>query len=79
MTTEYDAPTFLVLPAGYVFVDGRCEVSKRHITRGHGVGICGIVTSGIGMGRISPRCVVAEVCKKCIKAAQKKGLGVRYE
>ena len=76
--TEHDTRAFLMLPAGYGWHSGHSKGSKLHITFRYDVGICGISTTTL-WGLTAPTAPVERVCRKCMRVAQKKGLGVRYE
>lgn len=73
--TQADARASLVLPAGYVFVQGKRQ-AKAHISGEHGTTLCRHIVRSDGWGK---EMEAGKVCKVCVKAAQKKGLGLHYE
>lgn len=75
MTTEQQACVSLALPVGYVFVQGKRQV-KAHISGEHGATLCRHIIRSDGWNK---QMEAGKVCKVCVKAAQKKGLGLRYE
>lgn len=77
MTTEQQTRTSLVLPAGYVFVRGKRQ-AKAHISGEHAttLTLCRHIVRSDGWNK---QMEAGKVCKVCVKAAQKKGLGLRYE